>query len=583
MNKFISDGIDVNRGKKLKKYWVLGKKVFQCSALSIAFIFVLQIINNSIYPLGAILLKKMVVQVNEMDSKIYVSIILLVFIYILQLIFGGFINILMDKTQLNISCSLYEELFYNIHSKALTELDKSTFLQKIKYSREAIDSEIRELIFSISSLIGEFVGAIITAASIFYVDKFILGLFIVSCVMQNVFTGKSTNENIKLIKEKEPIERKILYIDNLLSNKNSIKECRIYKSESWLLEKRKKYFSEKKKMSLKYSSKWTIINIVWSILMYILEFCVLKYLFEVYRRGALTLDDFIFIVESQAIFVVKFGSLIKQINNFKIKNLYISSYIDICFSKENEQDENNKEIVEDRRKVLELKNISFAYGEKKVIENLSFSIGLGEKIAIFGENGSGKSTLVKLLLGLLTPDKGEICYCNSEIGVIFQDFGKYSFSVKENISLNREFSDKDIFEALFSFGGNNILTGLPNSIYTNIGVEYYNDGVDFSGGQWQKLALARGMIGENMLYILDEPFSALDALAEKVQYDLLFSNYRFESFVIVSHQMGLANMVDKVILLENGKIIAYGVHNELMKNCKKYRQMYETQSKYYEN
>lgn len=95
--------------------------------------------------------------------------------------------------------------------------------------------------------------------------------------------------------------------------------------------------------------------------------------------------------------------------------------------KENEQDENNKEIVEDRRKVLELKNISFAYGEKKVIENLSFSIGLGEKIAIFGENGSGKSTLVKLLLGLLTPDKGEICYCNSEIGVIFQDFGKYSF------------------------------------------------------------------------------------------------------------------------------------------------------------
>lgn len=89
--------------------------------------------------------------------------------------------------------------------------------------------------------------------------------------------------------------------------------------------------------------------------------------------------------------------------------------------------------------------------------------------------------------------------------------------------------------ALFSFGGNNILTGLPNSIYTNIGVEYYNDGVDFSGGQWQKLALARGMIGENMLYILDEPFSALDALAEKVQYDLLFSNYRFESFVIVSH------------------------------------------------
>lgn len=567
----------------MKRYWAFGKKVLQCSALSIVFIFALQIINSSIYPLGAILLKKMVVQVNEMDSKIYLSIVLLVFIYILQLVFGGFINILMDKIQLRISCSLYEELFYNIHNKVLTELDKSIFLQKIKYSREAIDSEIREMIFSVSSLIGEFVGVIITAVSIFYVDKVILGLFIASCIMQNIFTGKSTNENIKLIKEKEPIERKILYIDNLLSNKNSIRESRIYKSESWILEKREKFFLKKTKMSLKYSSKWTTINIIWSILMYILEFCVLIYLFEVYRRGSLTLDDFIFIVESQTIFVVKFGSLIKQINNFKIKNLYISSYIDLCFSKEKEQEKNNREIVEDSNKVLELKNVSFAYGQKKVIENLSLSIAHGEKLAIFGANGSGKSTLVKLLLGLLPPDKGRICYCNSEVGVIFQDFGKYSFSVKENISLNRVFSDKDIFDVLFYVEGNNMLTGLPKGIYTNIGVEYYNDGVDFSGGQWQKLALARGMIGENRLYILDEPFSALDALAEKVQYDLLLRNYRSESFVIVSHQMGLANMVDKVILLENGKIIAYGEHNQLMNKCKKYRQMYETQAKYYEN
>ncbi len=229
-----------------------------------------------------------------------------------------------------------------------------------------------------------------------------------------------------------------------------------------------------------------------------------------------------------------------------------------------------------------MKNVSFSYDSKMVIKNISFSVERGEKIAIFGENGSGKSTLVKLLLGLLPPDQGEICICNSDRGVIFQDFGKYCFSVKENISLNREFSDKNITEILYSIDNDNIVAGLSKGIYTNIGAEYYEDGIDFSGGQWQKLALARGLIGENMFYIMDEPFSALDALAEKLQYELLLSKHDYESFIIVSHQMGLANMVDKVMLLEDGNIIAYGSHKELMETCKKYKKMYDTQLKCYE-
>lgn len=556
--------------------------MLQCSAFSIVCIFALQIINNCIYPLGSILLKEMISQVDEKNSIVYLSIILLVFIYILRLIFSGIINILMDKMQLKLSCSLYKNLFYSVHSKALTELDKSTFLQKIIYSRKAIDSEIRELIFSISSLIGEAIGVIITAFSVFCVDKIMLGVFIVSCILQNIFIGKSTSENIKLIKKKEPIERKILYIDNLLINKNGIKESRIYKSEYWLLKKREKIFSEKKKISLKYLTKWTIINIIWSVLMYILEFLILVYLIELYQKGILTLDNFIFIVECQTIFVVKFSSLIKQLNDFKIKNLYISSYIDICFSKENNEKKDKKQII-DTQKVLEVSNVSFSYGSKMVIKNISFSVKRGEKIAIFGENGSGKSTLVKLLLGLLIPDKGEIYVCNNKMGVIFQDFGKYNFSVKENVSLNREFNDKNIYEILSSLESNSIVTELAKGIYTNIGVEFYEDGVDLSGGQWQKLALARGMIGDNLICYMDEPFSALDALAEKVQYDLLLNNYNYESFVIVSHQMGLASKVDKVMLLDDGNIIAYGPHNELMKNCKRYKQMYDTQSKYYEN
>ena len=566
----------------MKKYWGLVEKVFQCSAFSIVFIFVCQIMNSCLYPLGSILLKEMIAQISELNSIVYISIILLMFIYILRLVFSGIINILMDKMQLKVSCSLYRTLFFCIHSKALTELDKSSFLQKITYSRKAIDNEIRELILSLSSLIGEFAGVIITALSVFYINKIVLGLFIVSCILQNLFTGKSTSENIKLIKKRESAERNILYIDNLLRNKKSIKENRIYKSDDWILKKREDFFLQKKKISLKYSKKWTVINIIWSIFMFVIEFIILVYLFKLFQRGTLPLDNFIFIVESQTIFVVKFSSLISQINAFKIKNLYINSYIDICFSNVNTEKKDKEKIVEKRKEVLELKNVSFSYDSKMVIKNISFSVERGEKIAIFGENGSGKSTLVKLLLGLLPPDQGEICICNNDRGVIFQDFGKYCFSVKENISLNREFSDKNISEILYSIDNDNIVAGLSKGIYTNIGAEYYEDGIDFSGGQWQKLALARGMIGENMFYIMDEPFSALDALAAKLQYELLLSKHDYESFIIVSHQMGLANMVDKVMLLEDGNIIAYGTHKELMENCKKYKKMYDTQLKCYE-
>lgn len=565
----------------MKGYWNLGKEILQCCGFSILFIFALQIINNCIYPLGSILLKNMITQINEMNSLVYISIILLVLIYILRLFFCGIINILMNKVQLKISCSLYENLFCKIHEKALTKLDESNFLQKIKYSREAIDGKIRELILSTSSLIGEFVGVAITAFSVLCVNRAIFAFIVVSCILQNIFTGKSTHENIKMIKKKETLERKILYIDNLLLNKNAIKESRIYKSENWMLKKRENVFSKKAKILLEYSAKWTIINIIWTVLMYILECFYLIYLLELYQRGTLTLDGIVFMIENQTIFIVKFSSLITQINDFKIKNVYISSYIDICFSKDNK--EGRVQIVEDEQKVLELSNVSFSYGSKLVIKNISFSIKQGEKIVIFGENGSGKSTLVKLMLGLLSPDQGKIYIYKSKKGVILQDFGKYSFSVKENISLNRNFNNKSINEILSFLTGDTIIARLPKGIYTNIGVEFYEDGVDLSGGQWQKLALARGMIGENILYIMDEPFSALDALAEKEQYNMLLSNYNSESFVIISHQMGLANMVDKVMLLENGKIIAYGPHNELMQNCKKYKQMYVTQSRNYEN
>lgn len=243
---------------------------------------------------------------------------------------------------------------------------------------------------------------------------------------------------------------------------------------------------------------------------------------------------------------------------------------------------------------IEFDNVTFRYSEKDepVLDHISFFIDKGEKIALVGENGAGKSTLIKLLCGFYLPSEGSIKingvdtremprdYVYSLLAVVFQDIYILPMRVSENIALTEE--DKIDTERLDECLG---LSGLLESgIRSELSLTQLLDpkGVNLSGGESQKVALARAIYKQSRAVVLDEPTSALDPIAERrlyQQYDMLTQN---KTSIFISHRLASTKFCDRILMLDRGRIIETGTHQELMETAGKYQEIYQIQSQYYQ-
>ena len=251
-------------------------------------------------------------------------------------------------------------------------------------------------------------------------------------------------------------------------------------------------------------------------------------------------------------------------------------------------------------KTIEFIHVSFAYPGVKhnALEDLSLTINAHEHIAIVGENGAGKSTFVKLLTGLYKPTSGQILLdgadlqdidvatWHKQLGVLQQEFIHYNFaSAKDNVrfgAVDEPLSDARINHALTAAEAEGFIAKLPNGLdnYVNNWMEdgKGNKGVDLSGGQWQRLALARNFYRQSPIVILDEPTSAIDALAEARIFDRLFDDSK-RTLITISHRMSTIERASQIYMFENGKLVEHGTHAELKKLKKRYYRMFEKQIK----
>ncbi|WP_210429578.1 ABC transporter ATP-binding protein [Paenibacillus dendritiformis] len=249
------------------------------------------------------------------------------------------------------------------------------------------------------------------------------------------------------------------------------------------------------------------------------------------------------------------------------------------------------------QKGITIDNVSFSYVDTttSVLKNIQLHIEPGEKVAIVGENGSGKSTLVKCLMGLYPVTKGEIRFddvsidqldpdqLHKNITAIFQDFLKYSYTLRDNIGFGDVTRLEDMEwmrEVAATTGVDAIARGLKEEYATYLG-RYLQEGEDLSGGQWQKIALARALFRQSDIIILDEPTAALDPLTELEVYKLVRDLTENKTAIFISHRMAAARMADRIIVMEKGTITESGTHKELMALNGKYAQMYESQAQWY--
>lgn len=239
-------------------------------------------------------------------------------------------------------------------------------------------------------------------------------------------------------------------------------------------------------------------------------------------------------------------------------------------------------------------NVSFGYDERDVIKNVSFEWNEGENIALIGRNGSGKSTLIKLLCGLYECREGHIYingvdvreYSQSALyrlfGVVYQDFCRYQLKLREIIAaqdMEAVHDEKRLYDAFYKSGGAELEHLMTCGMDTNLGREFESDGVELSGGQWQKLVIARNCFGGRRLKLFDEPASALDVMSEqKVAESLLCSD---GTNLIISHRLSIGLLADKILYLENGRLVEQGSHDELMKQGGRYAEMFRLQAEKY--
>lgn len=246
---------------------------------------------------------------------------------------------------------------------------------------------------------------------------------------------------------------------------------------------------------------------------------------------------------------------------------------------------------------IEFRNVSFTYPGKSepVLKHISFILRAGESVAVVGENGAGKTTLIKLLTRLYDPDEGEIliggcnikkfdpCELRGFIGVIFQDYVKYQMTAGENIGIGRveEMENRELIEmAAHKSGADNVIHGLDKGYDAMLG-RWFEQGVELSGGEWQKIALARAFMRDAPVLVLDEPTSALDAQAE---YDI-FQRFRHlttnRTVIFVSHRFSTVRLADRIIVIEQGHIIESGSHQELLDLRGKYAGLFTLQAEAY--
>ena len=397
----------------------------------------------------------------------------------------------------------------------------------------------------------------------------------------------------KELEDKISKNRKVTeYYYRCIGNINYIKETKTLNAGNYFFEKINNEAAEYYSTTHRHTKLVLKNSILGEAVKFIGYVCIFITLILLVKNNIISVGLFIAIITSLNDMYSVFNDMVdrdfKSLSSFYSEVVNYIDYINIKY-KDNIAEYNTCNTIS-------LNNVTYSYPNTSLtaINNFSFDFEVGKTYAIVGENGAGKTTLSRLILGLLPVQEGSISYPQKNNGskkiyptfsALFQTYDKYPLTVAENIFLSDCKKDTDYNEI------NNILAecGLdindvhqfPNSIHTMLSREF--SGIELSGGQWQRIALARCMYRDGDILLLDEPSSAIDPINESTMYKTFKEMSVGKTSIIVSHRLGLTSIVDYILVLDKGKLIEYGTHDELIALNGKYKQMYLSQSSNYFN
>lgn len=478
----------------------------------------------------------------------------------------------------------------------ISKYDNSEFYNDFVWAMRQAPGHITSTLQDFSHLLSFVVNAVITGSFIIVTDKVTL-LIAAVIVPVAVFVPRIINKlSVKREEELVPIRRKRDYVNRVFYLPDFIKDIKTGN----IAEKLKKDFKgssdDMEKPIKKFSKKYLPLQIFHSSFVdSMIDGVFLVYLFyQAIVKGKYGLGILLGLYNSSNKFINSLYGFTNRFPNFQNHSLYIDK-LRTFLDTENEMPDDGTLAVPNSGDI-ELKDVEFTYkgNEKPTIGGISMSIKRGEKIALVGYNGAGKTTLIKLILRLYDPTQGSIYFGDNNLkeypineyrgkyGVLFQDFEIVAASIAQNISMSdgefdREKADTVLKKVAFS----EKLQSLPDGYETQLTKEFSDNGVNLSGGEAQKLALARVLYSSANVIILDEPSSALDPIAEYELNKAVTELSGDKTVIIISHRLSTTRFVDKIYMLEGGKIIEQGDHNDLLRQKGKYAEMFKAQAEKY--
>ncbi len=424
-------------------------------------------------------------------------------------------------------------------------------------------------------------------------------LSLVAAVPIFLVQRKFGNSKFRLFLFQTPLAREANYTSHLLQDRNAAKEIRLFGLASHLAKRWSDRFWRNANQSLKLLRKQQLADVGLdglTALFYVGSAGIIIWLI---RTTSVKIGDFVAIGQA----VQGTQSSINQISMLSARiyeeSLYIQNFFHFL-EYENQaliSETGTQPFPAPLKTGIEIDAVTFSYPgqDRPVLQNVSFQIRPGEKVAIVGENGSGKTTLVKCLMGLYPVTSGSISLDGlnikqidksdlyQHITVIFQDYMRYSYSAHDNIAfgdIERLDDHPHVQEVAATSGVDEFVQKFPNGYNTYLG-RFLQDGEDLSGGQWQKIALARALFRDGDVIILDEPTAALDPHAEMEVFRQFESLTRDKTSIFISHRMSAARMADRIIVMKDGQVVEIGSHEELIALNAEYAQMYGAQAKWY--
>ncbi|MCC6462266.1 MAG: ABC transporter ATP-binding protein [Saprospiraceae bacterium] len=479
----------------------------------------------------------------------------------------------------------------------LYQFEDATFYDKLERARTQTAGRTA-LMSMVLSQAQDLITVILLSGGLIAFNPWLLLILVVAVIPSFIGETKFNQESYSLTRSWTPERRELDYLRYIGASNETAKEIKIFGLEGFISERFKaisdRYFLVNQKLALRRAAWGSFFSAIGTFSYYA------AYVFVIGQTvlGQITVGTLTFLAGAFNRLQGLLQGIVSRFSRIGETALYLQDLFEFLeLEPLSKSRSGQRSVPRPIKEGFQFENVGFQYAESEVwaLRHLSFTLRPGEKLALVGENGAGKTTIVKLLANLYEPTEGRILLdgvdlrdydpedLRREIGIIFQDYIRFMFTARENIAVGN-ISEKEnqprIESAAQKSLADSVVEHLPHKYEQMLG-RRFTGGVDLSGGQWQKVALARAYMREAQLVILDEPTAALDARAEHEVFLRFAELMKGKAAVLISHRFSTVRMADRILFLEHGQLLELGSHEELVAKGGKYAELFRLQAKGY--